>query len=392
MNRVESLQSAYDVVVVGARCAGASTAMLLARQGARVLAVDRSAYGSDTLSTLALMRGGTLQLHRWGVLDAVKRAGTPPIRVTSFRYGSEQVDVAIKPKDGIEALYAPRRTVLDSILASAAADAGADVVHGPRIKDLLRAPDGRVTGVVLLDRDGVARQVRAGIVIGADGQQSPVAQLVGATPYLTGSHATGVIYGFWRGLRMEGYQWYYAPGIGIGGIQTNDGLTCLFVAVPSERFMRELRYDLASAHQQVLSEMDPGLAAEVRDSEQEGHLRGFPGRPGYFRRSWGPGWALVGDAGYFKDPFTAHGITDALRDAELLSRAVSAGTDAALAEYQAVRDQLSLGLFDVTDRIASFSWDLATLRDWHRELSQEMQREVSWMLELDARSTMLAQG
>lgn len=391
MNRVESFQSSYDAVVVGARCAGASTAMLLARQGARVLAVDRSAYGSDTLSTLALMRGGTLQLHRWGVLDAVKQAGTPPIRVTSFRYGGEQVDVAIKPKDGVDALYAPRRTVLDAILANAAADAGADVMHGVRLTDVLRNPDGRVSGVVLQDRNGVGRPVRAGIVIGADGQQSTVARLVGAMPYVTGSHATGVIYGFWRGLRMQGYQWYYAPGIGIGAIQTNDGLTCLFVAVPSERFMRELRYDLASAHQRVLSEMDPDLAAEVRDSAQEGHLRGFPGRPGYFRQSWGPGWALVGDAGYFKDPYTAHGISDALRDAELLARAVSEGTEAALAQYQAVRDELSLGLFDVTDRIASFSWNLATLRDWHRELSQEMQREVAWMLELDAHPMMLAQ-
>ena len=374
----------YDAIVVGARCSGASTAMLLSRAGMRVLAVDRSAYGSDTLSTLALMRGGTIQLQRWGVLDAVKRAGTPPVRITVFRYGNEQVDIPIKPRDGIDALFAPRRTVLDRILSDAAADAGADVIHGPRLIDLLRRDDGRVAGAVLQDRDGSLREVHAGIVIGADGQQSTVARLTGSGPYRTGSYATGVVYGFWRGLRLPGYQWYYQPGTGIGSICTNDDLTCLFVAVPSSRFMQEIRHDLAANYQRVLAETAPDLAERLQHCTLEGPLRGFPGQPGYFRQSWGPGWALVGDAGYFKDPFTAHGITDAFRDAEFLARAVIAGTDADLAGYQARRDELSSGLFTVTDRIASFQWDLATVKEWHKELSQEMQKEVVALAEFDA--------
>jgi flavin-dependent dehydrogenase len=384
MYSVEGVKSSYDAVIVGARCAGASTALLLARQGARVLAVDRSPYGSDTLSTLALMRVGVLQLHRWGLLDAVRSAGTPTIRTTSFRYGDDQIDVPIKPRDGIDGLYAPRRTVLDPILATAAAEAGADVVHGPRLLDVVRTSDGRVSGVVLQDREGVTRRIAAGVVIGADGQQSTVARLVGATPYQTGTHATGVVYGFWRGLPLEGYHWYYGPGSGIGAIQTNDDLTCLFIAVPASRFMKEIRDDLAAGYQRVMIETAPDLASQLRHAPQEGRLRGFAGQPGYFRQSWGPGWALVGDAGYFKDPFTAHGISDALRDAEFLARAVTAGTDAAFGEYQATRDQLSVGLFSVTDRIASFEWDLATLREWHRELSHEMQREVAWLSDLDS--------
>ena len=118
----------YDAVVVGARCAGAATAMLLARHGLSVLLVDRDRHGADTLSTLALMRAGVLQLHRWGLLDRVRAAGTPPISSTSFIYGDETITVPIKPRDGVDALYAPRRTLLDALLADAASDAGADVV------------------------------------------------------------------------------------------------------------------------------------------------------------------------------------------------------------------------------------------------------------------------
>jgi 2-polyprenyl-6-methoxyphenol hydroxylase-like FAD-dependent oxidoreductase len=135
----------YDVVVVGARCAGAATAMLLARRGFRVLVVDRERYGADTLSTHALMRGGVLQLHRWGILEEVKAAGTPTVRSTSFHYGDEVVEVQIKPKGGIDGLYAPRRRVIDRLLVNAARSAGAEVVYETRLVDLLRS-DNRVCG------------------------------------------------------------------------------------------------------------------------------------------------------------------------------------------------------------------------------------------------------
>ncbi|MCH8254322.1 MAG: FAD-dependent monooxygenase, partial [Gemmatimonadetes bacterium] len=116
----------YDVIIAGARCAGASTAMLLARRGLRVLVIDPTSRGSDTLSTHALMRGGVLQLHRWGLLDAIRAAGTPAIPKTSFHYGEETIEVSIKERDGVDALYAPRRTVLDAVLVDAAVAAGAE--------------------------------------------------------------------------------------------------------------------------------------------------------------------------------------------------------------------------------------------------------------------------
>ena len=126
----------YDVVIVGARAAGAATAVLLARQGMRVLVVDRDRYGTDTLSTHALMRGGVLLLSRWGLLDQIVDAGTPAIRRTTFYYGAETVSVAIKPSPGVDALYAPRRTLLDRVLVDAAVAAGAEVRFGVTVTGL----------------------------------------------------------------------------------------------------------------------------------------------------------------------------------------------------------------------------------------------------------------
>src|SRR5262249_28618223 len=139
----------YDVIVVGARCAGAATAMLLARWGARVLVVDRAPAGSDTLSTHMLMRGGMVLLERWGLAGEVLRGGAPPVRWTTFHYGEARVDVPIKPRHGVDFLLGPRRTLLDPILVSAAERAGAEVRHGVKVRGLIAGPDGRVRGVML---------------------------------------------------------------------------------------------------------------------------------------------------------------------------------------------------------------------------------------------------
>jgi len=146
--------SSYDVIVVGARCAGAAAAMLLARAGHRVLVVDRGRYGTDTLSTHALMRGAVVQLHRWSLLPAVIAAATTPVRQATFVYGEETVTVPITARDGVDALYAPRRYVLDRLLVDAASAAGADSVFGVRLRELRRSDTGRVNGVVLEDQSG----------------------------------------------------------------------------------------------------------------------------------------------------------------------------------------------------------------------------------------------
>ncbi|HSC27857.1 MAG TPA: FAD-dependent oxidoreductase [Vicinamibacterales bacterium] len=376
---------AYDVIVVGARCAGAATALLLARAGARVLAVDRSEYGTDTLSTHALMRGGVLQLQRWGILARVKAAKTPPVLRTSFHYGDEALEIPIKSRDGVDALYSPRRTVLDRLLVDAAIEAGAEVAFHTRVAGLLRRDDGRVTGIVT-GAGPAGSRITASMVVGADGLHSGVAQLVDAGIYRRGRHASSVIYGYWADLAQDGNHWHFRPGTSIGVIPTNDGLTCVFASMPPRRFLDAVRPDISAGYLRILAECSPSLAAELGDARLTGTLHGFPGVTGFFRQSWGPGWALVGDAAYFKDPLTAHGITDALRDAEFLARAIGRGTNGALADYQRVRDELVDGHFEVTDAIASFEWDLASVRGLHHHLSDEMNKEVRAILALDAQA------
>lgn len=384
MHPTSHLLPSYDAVIVGARCAGAATAMLLARRGLRVLVIDRSRHGSDTVSTHALMRAGVHQLASWGLLDAVATAGTPAVRHTWFHYGDQSIEVPIRPRGQVEALYAPRRTVLDALLADAARDAGADVRFGIRLTDLTRDADGRVTCAILEDGAGGSARVDGGIVIGADGLRSAVAHLAGARTTLRGRHASGLLYGYFADLDVNAYHWHYAPGASAGAIPTGERLTCVFVAVPAHRFRDQLRGGAEAAHRQIISLAAPGLAPALARARLVGPLRGFAGEPGFLREAWGPGWALVGDAGYFRDPITAHGITDALRDAELLARAVAVGSPGALATYQATRDRVSADFLRATDAIASFSWDFAALEEHQKILRGAMGEELA-LLEALAR-------
>lgn len=378
-------QTKYDALVVGARCAGAAAAMLMARRGMKVLAIDRAGYGTDTISTHALMRGAVLQLHRWGVLPRLREMATPPVRSTTFHYGTEAITVAIRPGDGVDALYAPRRTVLDSVLVDAAAEAGAEVRHGHSVIALLHRSKGdRITGAIVLDAQGRAQHIEAALVVGADGVGSSVARLVDAPVLRQARAATCTLYGHWSGLTAEGYHWHYRPEASAGVIPTNAGRHCVFVSVPPGRFRDGFRHDAMAGYRRVLQEVAPAVADEIAPLHLEARLWAFAGRKGFLRQAHGPGWALVGDAGYFKDPLTAHGITDALRDAELLADAAAAGTDAAMARYAATRDALSLPLFEATEAIAAFDWDLEMLKTQHQALNRAMRREVEFLAALPA--------
>ena len=377
----------YDAIVVGGRCAGAATAMLLARGGLRVLVLEAGRAGTDTLSTHALMRGGVEQLHRWGVLDAVVAAGTPAISATEFHYADDTgttVDV-VESRPGTMPLRAPRRTVLDLALVEAARAAGADVRHSARVTGLQRDGAGGVAGVRYAAGRGAETGALAPLVVGADGRRSTVAAAVAAPTTRRGRSASAVLYTYLTGLAADRYRWFYRPGATAGVIPTNDGRACVWVGAPAAAF-DALRADPDAAFRRLLDTAAPGL--DLRGTRQDGPVRGFPGLPGYLRRAAGPGWALVGDAGYFKDPLTAHGITDALRDAELLARAVLAAPpgrhrDGALRDYEHTRDRLSEPLFDLTDRIASYRWDLAELRDLLPALSAAMRPEVAALRELN---------
>jgi flavin-dependent dehydrogenase len=370
-----------DVVIVGARCAGAATALVLARAGARVVVVDRGRYGTDTLSTHALMRGAVLQLHRWGVLPAIVEQGTPPVTATTFAYGHQEVTVPIEPKYGISALYAPRRLLLDGLLSAVAVESGAEVVYGVNVDGLMMSADGRVRGVTA-SASGKRHDIEADLVIGADGLYSTVARRLDAQPIVAGTHAAGTLYSYWSGDFDPAYRWVFRPNGSVGTIPTNGG-TCVFVAIPSRLFRDKVRGDASAAYRRLIRDVCPELADRLDGATQLEPVHGFGGHPGFIKRSTGPGWALVGDAGYFKDPATAHGITDALRDAELLARAVMLGTTAAMEEFETTRLDLSRRLFEITDEIASFEADDLRLQALHREFSREMSREVMMLASLE---------
>jgi 2-polyprenyl-6-methoxyphenol hydroxylase-like FAD-dependent oxidoreductase len=377
----------YDAIVVGGRCAGAATAMLLARGGMRVLVIEASRPGTDTLSTHALMRGGVVQLARWGLLDDVVAAGTPAIRCTEFVYGGDTVEtVDIVPGGGVCALRAPRRTLLDALLLDAARAAGAEV-RAPARVTRVRTDGRRVCGVDGVER-GAPFRATAPLTIGADGRRSTVASGVRAAVRRCGTASGAVVYGYFADLPRDRYRWAYRLGVTAGVIPTGQELACVWAGTSSARFrgLRALGPDLA--HRTLLAEADPDVA-ESLNTAPVGAFRAFPGQPGWIRASAGPGWALVGDAGYYKDPITAHGITDALRDAELLARAVLDAPPgrrarlAALHDYERTRDQLSEQLFDVTERIAGYRWDLNQVREELRILSRVMRSEVKALSELD---------
>jgi len=367
----------YDAVVVGARCAGSATALLMARAGLRVLLLDRVHPARDTLSTHALMRAGVLQLDRWGLLDKITAAGTPAVTGTTFHYADGAERVALTAP-----LYAPRRTVLDPVLLDAALAAGVEVELGVDVTAVTRDDNGRVNGVRTRARGGAERVVRAAVTIGADGLRSGIARAVDANPTWRGTAASALIYGYWAADDMTDYHWFYRPGGAAGIIPTNDGLACVWAALPAAEFATRRRAGLDRVLTAVLAAVAPS-AAFLATGERVGPLRGFPGTPALLRRPAGPGWALVGDAGSFKDPLTAHGITDALRDAELLARAAIDGSPVAFAEFANTRDALTLPLLRVAEEIAAYRWDTARIKDLLRAESAAMKPEVAALRALD---------
>jgi 2-polyprenyl-6-methoxyphenol hydroxylase-like FAD-dependent oxidoreductase len=226
-------------------------------------------------------------------------------------------------------------------------------------------------------------------VIGADGRNSLVADAVLAPVRYTAAAATDWLYGYWAGLPLDGYSWFYRPGVTLGAIPTNDGLTCVLAGSRPEVVRPLVAAGGPEAAVQALA--DPGpLGPLLRRASRASSVRFFRGVPGRLRVPYGPGWALVGDAGYWEDPQSTHGMTAALRDAELLSRAILSAPrpgraqTAALAEFAARRDALSLPMLRVVERLAAHDWDLPTARELLLELSSAMTDEVELLQGLPA--------
>jgi flavin-dependent dehydrogenase len=344
----------YDAIIVGARAAGSPTAMLLARRGHRVLLVDRASFPSDTLSTHYIHQPGVARLKRWGLLDRLVATGCPPSRTLTFDVGPFALAGAPLPSDGVTEAYAPRRTVLDTLLVDAAAEAGAEVRTDFPV-DQLVYEEGRVAGI----RSGDLVE-RARVVVGADGSHSLVARTVGATAYDERPGLACAYYTYWGGVEDGDVELYPRERrMVMGGAATNDGLRIVIVFWPREEF-HAVRADIERSFHAALA-LAPPLAERLAAGERAERFYGIGDLPFYYRKPFGPGWALVGDAGYHKDPITAQGITDAFRDAELLAAALDVGfvgarpLESALAEYERIRNEESRGLYELTYEFASLA-------------------------------------
>ena len=346
---------AYDAIIVGARCAGSSTAMLLARRGYRVLAVDRATFPSDTLSTHVVQPLGVAALSRWGMLDRLAATGCPPIDTYAFDFGPFTIAGAPGTKDNPVA-YCPRRIVLDKLLVDAAADAGAEIREGFTVEELLME-DGRVVGIKGRAKDGNTITERAAIVVGADGRNSPVAKAARAEQYNEKPPLLASYYTYWSGLPMNGrFEIYIRPHRGFGAAETHDGLTMVIAGWPIAEFEANKKDIEGNYHKTI--ELVPEFAERLAGAKRETRWAGAV-MSNFFRKPFGPGWALVGDAGYHKDSITAQGISDAFHDAELCANALDESFtgirsfDEALGEYQRARDQRVQAMYEFTCQLAT---------------------------------------
>ena len=341
----------HDVIVVGARCAGAPLAMLLARAGHRVALVDRASFPSDTMSTHFLWQRGAARLQAWGLLGELRARGCAPIRQITFDVGPVQLSGIGPPVAGVADAYCPRRTVLDTLLTQAAADAGAELIEGFVVRDLLWS-GGRAAGVRGRHRQGPELSLRGRLVVGADGLHSTVARKVAARAYSGYPSLTAFYYSYWSGLAGLGASFHARAGRLILVWPTNDGLTCIAVVWP-RRQLREVRQDVEGSFRAALG-LVPGLREAVSSGHREQRFTGTGDLPNLYRVSAGPGWALAGDAGHHKDPSTGMGISDAFLAADLLADAIHDGLarqrplDDAVAGYQDQRDALTANGFALT--------------------------------------------
>jgi len=348
-------ENQYDAIIVGARCAGSSTAMLLARKGYRVLVVDKATFPSDTISTHLIHPLGVAALKRWGLLDRILATGCPPINMYAFDFGPFTITGTAASEEA-SVSYAPRRTVLDKLLVDAASEAGAEVREGFTVEQLVIA-DGHVTGIRGHGKGGQVVTEHARVVIGADGRHSLVAEVVRPEQYNEKPKLLAGYYTYYSGLPMNGrFETYIRPQRGFAAWPTNDGLTLVIAGWPFAEFEAN-RKDIEGNYLTTL-ELAPSFADRVRAAQREERFVGTA-VANYFRKPYGPGWALVGDAGYNKDFITAQGIQDAFRDAELCARALDetfSGArffDVAMGEYQSARDAHVLPTYELTCQFAA---------------------------------------
>ncbi|MCU1346231.1 MAG: monooxygenase FAD-binding [Acidimicrobiia bacterium] len=360
--------------------------MLLAQEGVRTLILDDPSASVAATRAEALTRAGVLLLSRWGVLDDVVAHGVPAVRRTVLHHRGYTASMSVKPSFGIGALYAPTRHLLQTTLLARALDAGAELRSIAEVVDIT-VRDGRVVGVHARGLNGRVVEHAAPLVIGADGPQSTMARLVGSTMSLQSRLSAPISYGYWTGLTSDSFDWIFGPLGRAGVVPCGDQTACVF-ASPSRDHGDGGGVDTIIELVESGS-IEWGQRLRGAQAPSEAHTWNRPA--GSVRTAHGPGWALVGSAGFFKDPTSVHGSTDELRDAELLARALLGGSgserslDHALGKYEARRDLYGLPLFDVVERLAGQVPDSEVVPDLWRQLNSAMVEEVEMLARLDPR-------
>jgi 2-polyprenyl-6-methoxyphenol hydroxylase-like FAD-dependent oxidoreductase len=347
----------YDAIVVGARCAGSPTSMLLARKGYRVLLVDKATFPSDTISTHILWPHGAEVLGRWGLASVLEATGVPPIcRRMSFDVGPFALRGTIPDANGGRGGFCPRRSVLDGVLLNAAAASGAEVREAFTVERLVFDGD-TVVGIRGRQRNGVSVEERARIVIGADGVHSLVARQARAPEHDRRPVAACAYYSYFSDVPQDDIELYVREHCAFGGAPTNDDLHLVMVNWPTRDFAA-VRADVEGHVRRALA-LAPEFAARVNSGKREETWYGTAGVPNYFRKPYGKGWALVGDASYNRDPITAQGMSDAFIEAEQLADAIDAGLsgrddlERALGTMERARDERVRAMYEFTYELAA---------------------------------------
>ncbi|HEX6116183.1 MAG TPA: NAD(P)/FAD-dependent oxidoreductase [Solirubrobacterales bacterium] len=347
-----------DAIVVGARCAGSATAIALARAGRRVVAVDRASFPSDTLSTHLLFAGGVAELRALGALERVEALGSPRMTDATVAGAGITVQGGYSMVEEVDWALCVRRAGLDAALVETAREAGAEVRERTKAADLV-FDGGRVAGVRLEGPDGEG-ELRAPLVVGADGRSSGVARRLGvAEPYRSNPNQRACAFAYWRdreaGPREVASQW--REGSELGTVFPCDGGDALVLLMPPVGRGAEFRADPQGAYERTIERM-PGMRARLDGCERVSKVRVATDLPSYFRRSSGAGWALPGDAGHFKDPVTAQGIRDALRYGRRLGELAApalgdrAALDRALRAWEDERERDCIEAYQWTNKLA----------------------------------------
>lgn len=344
-----------DVVIVGARCAGSAAAVPLARAGHRVVVVDKARFPSDTMSTHVLVPNGVQELQLMGALPGILALDPTKVRRLALHDGDLDVDERFRPFMGIDYGVCVPRDLQDQVLVEAARAAGAEVRERTAMSNVVWR-HGRAVGIVCRTKDD-EYEIQAKLVIGADGRKSHVAGEVGSyQPYRASANGRGFVFRYvddplgdnapdaFQIFRFGGHQILVLPSAPVGRTVVVNMTACANVA--AYRTDPEATWD-------ALVAQDPAFSARMSGATNMSAIRTTTDLSSYYRASSGPGWALAGDAGHFKDPVTGNGMRDALKFGRLLGEVAAtrlddpAALDAALQEWEAARDK---------DTISTYHW------------------------------------